>query len=172
MATALVASVFIVGVAGVAGAQSMKVGIVDLSILISESDEGKRDNAELNQLIAERQAELDQREASVLALRDRLEDEANALSDQERARLEEEYQTLSIEYLTIGQEYEAEIQARADEMRDQLLQEIASVLQWYGDTKEYTLILDASTVYYYRQVIDLTWEILREYNDLKAAGKL
>lgn len=152
-------------------AETVKIGIVDLSILLTESRAGKDANAQLTELITARQSELDEREAAVLALQTEL-NEATDLSDADRARKEEELNTLVTEYLALAEVYEAEIQNLAETLRNQLLNEIGAVLQWYGDQREYTAILDVDAVLYYRRVVDLTWDILREYDELKAAGRI
>lgn len=170
----VVGTLLLVGILGVAvvGAETDRIGIVDLAIVIDESSAGKKANAELNNLIASRQSALDALEADIVALETELEVAESTLSEEVKQVKAAQLDDLVTQYLTRMNEYEAEIQQLAQALQNQILSEIGAVLQWFGDNKDYSLILDSSTALYFRRVVDLTWEIIREYDDLKAAGRL
>lgn len=157
---------------GVASAQELRIGVVDLSIIISESAAGREANEQLNQLVERRRIEIAQKEEAIVALETELNNIAENLSDEQVTTKQEELNELISEYLQLIETYESEIQATAEAMRRQILAEIGAVLQWYGDNRGYSLIIDASAALYYRRVIDLTYDIIREYDALRAAGQI
>lgn len=149
--------------AAAASAQE-RVGVIDLALIIDESKAGKQANALLNQFIAERQQQLTPYETQLEALLEQLENEA--LSDEERAALEEEFNALAEEYLALVEQFDAEVAAAVETLRQQILSDIGVVLQLVGDSQGFDLIIDASNAYYYRRVVDLTFEVIREYDTL------
>lgn len=167
----LFGAVLMVGLLGgaMAGAQS-KIGIVDLAIVIDESDAGKAANAQLAQFIAARQADLDTLEGQITGLETELSGESLAAAD--RSAKQTQIDQLVNDYMTRMNTYENEIQQVANVLRQNVLAEIGAVLQWYGDNNGFDMILDASAVLYYRRVVDLTYDIIREYNALRAEGAL
>lgn len=171
---ALVFSLVLVSMMGAAvvSAETGKIGIVDLAIVIDESSSGKQANAEINELIAVHQSALDALEDEIVALETELEDAGETLEEAVRAAKTAQLDELVAKYLADMNQYETEIQQRAQMYQNQILNEIGAVLQWFGDNKDYSLILDSSVALYYRRTVDLTWEIIREYDTLKAAGRL
>ncbi len=64
------------------------------------------------------------------------------------------------------EQFEAEIQAAAQTLREQLLSDIEVVVRMVGEARGFDLVLEASDVYFYRRVVDLTFEVIREYDHL------
>jgi len=142
-----------------------KVAVMDLDMIITESEAGKVAAAQLEALIQEKQALVDTRAEAILELQGEL--EAASAQGREDASKQEELQRLVAEYQQLVEDSEAEIQARAAEMRNQLLSEIGEVVRRIGIRDNYALILDVSLVHFYTQAIDITWDVIREYNSLK-----
>jgi len=70
------------------------------------------------------------------------------------------------EYEQAVADADAEVQAKAQEFRNQIIADIAEVLRVVSAEEGYDLILDISMVHYYSQLIDITWEVIRKYNYL------
>jgi Skp family chaperone for outer membrane proteins len=86
------------------------------------------------------------------------EDEENARSA-EIARLEAELQ----EAATKAQQ---DVDNLTEEYRRILLEDIGKVLALIAEEDGYHLIIDAAVTYYYANLVDITWEVIRKYNDL------
>jgi Skp family chaperone for outer membrane proteins len=56
---------------------------------------------------------------------------------------------------------------QAEELRNQLLAEIAQVFRVIGQ-EGFDVILDVTMVHYYSAVVDITYEVIRKYNALIA----
>lgn len=168
----IVLTVAIIVLAGavVASAQS-RVGVVDLAIVIDESKAGQEANTALNAFIAERQAAADDLAARWQELADALEEGDESLSEEEREALQAEMEAAEAEYIAAVEQFEAEIAAAVDELRQYILNDIGIVLQRVAEARGFDLIVDASSAYYYRRVVDLTFEVIREYDELWEAAQ-
>lgn len=162
----IIATVFIVLVATAAGSAAGRVGVVDLAVVIDESKAGKEANAALNAFIAERQLAADELEARWQQLADDLEAAESSLGDEEPEALRAELDAAAAAYVAAVDEFEAEIDGALQALRDHILSEIGIVLQRVGDARGFDMIVDSSSVFYYRRVVDLTFEVIREYDDL------
>ena len=160
----LLAMVVLMSAAAPAMVAEAKVAVMDLNMVITESEAGKAASAQLEALIQERQAAVDVKAEAVRKLREEVEDAAvtNRRTSQQR-----ELEQLVSEYEALVAQSEAEIQAKAEEMRRQILGEIGEVLRVLGEQENYSLIVDTSIVHYYTQAIDITREVIRKCNELK-----
>ncbi len=146
-------------------AAEAKVAVMDLNMVMIESEAGKAASAQLEALIQERQAAVDSKAEAIRKLQEEVEE---AASTNERTSGQWELEQLVLEYETLVAQSEAEIQAEAEQMRSQILIEIGEVLRVLGEQENYSLILDTSIVHYYTQAIDITWEVIRGYNERKS----
>lgn len=160
--TALLLSLALTAVASAAA----RVGVIDLGLIIDESKAGRQANTVLNAFIEERQQALLPLETQLEELAAALESDVVTLSVEERAALEADFDALAEEYLALLNQYEAEIEAAVESLREQILADVGVVLQLVGDSRGFDLIMDASMAYYYRRTVDLTFEVIREYDDL------
>lgn len=148
-----------------------RVGVIDLALIIDESKAGRQANTLLNAFIEERRQELLPLETQLQELVEALENGAESMSDEERAALEAEVDALAEEYVSLLDQFEADVDAAVQSLRQQILADIGVVLQMVGDSRGFDLIIDTSTAYYYRRVVDLTFEVIREYDDLWEAAQ-
>lgn len=145
-------------------AAEAKVAVMDLNVVITESEAGKAASAQLEALIQERQAAVDGKAEAIRKLQEEVEE--TALTSK-RTSGQRELEQLVSEYEALVAQSEAEIQAKAEEMRSRILSEIGDVLRALGEQENYSLIMDTSIVHYYAQAVDITWEVIRKYNELK-----
>ncbi|HBG00808.1 MAG TPA: hypothetical protein DDW87_04460 [Firmicutes bacterium] len=78
----------------------------------------------------------------------------------------EELPGLVEDYQIAAAEAEYVIQQRAEELYQLLLQDIALVARTIGERDGYTIIAETSSLFYYGPHVDLTPEVIREYNRL------
>lgn len=161
---AVFAGLLLTLVAAWPGLAADKVGVVDLALIMEESKAGKQANALLAAAVEERRQALAPQEAQLEELAALLEN--GSLSDDERAAKEAEFDALAQEYIAAVNQADAEVQQLLEQLRSQLLADIGVVLQRVGDSRNFDLILDVSSTYYFRRTVDLTFEVIREYDDL------
>ena len=151
-----------------ASAQSLKVAVMDLQVVMSESVAGKQANADLAQFARERQAQIDEINARVDALQTEL--AATNLSESDRSAKQEELNSLIDELQQRVVQAQNEINARQQLLRNRVLNDIGQVLNIIGQERDYSLIIDSSSVFYYKLVVDITWEVVRRYDELYEAA--
>jgi Skp family chaperone for outer membrane proteins len=95
-----------------------------------------------------------------------LEAQSDSLTDDEKAAKEEDLNKMLAEYEQAVAEADTEVQARAQELRNIMIADLAQVLQVLSAEEGYDLILDTSVTHFYSQLIDITWEVIRKYNYL------
>lgn len=148
-------------------AAETKIGVLDLNKVIEQSAAGQAAGAELAALVAGKQQLVDDKGAVIDQLNWELFTTADALSPAERAAKQAELEELIADYQEIAAAAEAEIQARAQELQNRILAEIAEVVQYIGRRDGYTVILDVSLVHYFSPAVDITAEVIRTYDEAR-----
>lgn len=166
LATALLGTLLFVFSIG-ASAQTFRAAVMDLSVVMTESEAGKAANAQLAQFIRQKQVEIDQLVAVVNGLEAEL---AGGLSNAEREAKQAALETAQADLDALVERAQAEINGRSEALRNQLLDDIGQVLNLIGQERDYTVILDSAAVFYYKLVVDITWEVVRRYDELYLAA--
>lgn len=143
-----------------------RIGVIDLALIMDESKAGKEANEVLAEFIQERQQALQPLETRLTELNDIVENGDSELADDERVAKEEELGAVVQEYTATVNAFESEIQSVLQSLRNHIMSEIGVVLQIVGDESGFDVIVDTSSVYYYRRVVDLTSEVIRKYDTL------
>lgn len=166
-AGAVIVLLALFGGAGVSAAS--KVGVVDLGTIMEESRAGKQANVILNEFVAELRAELRPYEDELDELFEALQDES--LPEDERGALEERFNEAMAEYGSLVDAFDAEVEEALFQLRRQVLNDIGIVLQSIAEAQGFDIILDSEAVLYYRRVVDLTFEVIREYDERWQAAR-
>lgn len=146
-------------------AQGPRIAVVDLSRVISESQEGKKANAELEALLKEKRAAAARMAEEIDKLRKALDKEPAAT----RKSREDELARMSADYQKTVASFESEVQKKAAELKAGLLKEIKSIVDAVGSEEKYVLILSAENAPYFQKTIDITDKIIMRYNELQGA---
>jgi len=141
---------------GASASGNVLIGVVNVDLVIEQSQAGQLANNDLMALITSWQSQLDELEATILEMQEQL---GEGASTPELDELVGRYQTMAVEA-------EYAIQQRADELYQLLLQDIAAVVNLVGARDGYTMIAEASSIFYYEAQVDVTSEIIREYDRL------
>lgn len=154
---------------GAMGSAQSRIGVIDLAVVIDESKAGKEGNTILQDALAERQAQVREMEDELLAMEEAL--SADTLTDDERAERLAELEQAETEYSETVARFEAEIDQLLQTLRRQIISDIGVVVQLVAEERGFDLVIDADQAYYYRRVADLTFEVIREYDDLFDAAR-
>jgi len=169
IALLLGAIVWLTGAVG-ASAQSsnLRIAVLDLDVVMTESLAAKQANANLAAFVQERQNEINEINARVDALQNEL--ASDNLSNADRTAKQQELNALIDELQRRVVQAQEEINARQQQLRNAVLNDIGQVLRIIGQERDYSLILDSSAVFYYKLVVDITWEVVRRYDELFEAA--
>ena len=144
-------------------AEAPKIAVVDLGRVISESQEGKKANAELEALVKERRAAVGRTAEEIEKLKKSLDKEPAAT----RKSKEDELGRMNVEYQKTVAAYESEIQKKATELKTGLLKEIKIILDTIGSEDKYVLILSTENAPYFQKTIDVTDKVIMRCNGLQ-----
>lgn len=145
-----------------ASAAQLKVGVVDINTVISQSDAGKALNNNLARYVESLRAELNAKQQVIDELRQSLE----GLDEAEKSAKQAEIEQLEAELREAAAKAQQDVDNLTEEYRKILLEDIGKVLAIVAEEDGYHLIVDAATTYYYANLLDITWEVIRKYNDL------
>ena len=157
-----IAGIFLLSIVGTVFAQSEeKIGLVDLSKAFDEYQKTKDFDKAL-----EGKGDIKQqdREKLVKEIRE-MRDELELLNESARAKKEKDIEAKIRSLQEFDQDTKAELTKERDDMVRDILKEMSDVIQSYGKTQGYSIILNDRVLLYGDKSLDLTDEIIKILND-------
>lgn len=166
---ALIGALF---VAGIARAEESKIGSVDIQKILLMSDAGKAAKEQLAMKAAKYEAEKNAKEDELKKLKNELEKQSVLLSETARSAKEKDYQQRLKEYQRFLKDAQDDLQSKNDELTNKIVEEIVKLIQEYGRKNTFSAIfVKNESMVYIDEKIDLTDELLKEFNALKQGKK-
>jgi outer membrane protein len=149
-----------------AAAQEIKLGYVDLQRALNDSEAGKRAKDRFKKEVDRLQVDLQKQKSQLEGLKEQLEKKSLVMKEEERRNLEKDYQKRLRDFERSYKDSQGELQQQDNELTAELLRELQKVIEEYGRQGSYTVILErsSSSVLYGAENVDLTDEIIAEYN--------
>ncbi len=145
-----------------------KVGVLNMEVAITSTQEGKQAAGELTAKFAPRQSELQNLEKQIQDINTRLQTTANTLSDDEKFRLQQQSQTLSRTLQRKQQEARDDYQDAQQDLINTLGRKLMTVLDKYSTENGYAVIIDTSSqqtpVIYAANGINVTNDVVKLYD--------
>lgn len=135
-----------------------KIGVVDVVRVINESIEGKKANAEVNDLVKAKQATIRKNTETVEKLKKSLETEPKAKKD--------EFKKATVGHQKLVAAADGEVKQKAAELRKVVIEHIRKVLETIGQEEKFVLILTNENVGYSQKSIDITEKVIKKYDEL------
>lgn len=153
-----------------ASAQTMKIGVIDVQRIITESNTGKAALAQLDAFGKEQQDKLRQKKEAVDQLQNRLSEGRLSLAEDRLAELQKELETKSIELRRTADDAQREFNRRQDEVLKEIERKVMPVIQKIGEEGGYTMIFRKfeSGLVYATEQVDITPTIIQR---LDASGQ-
>jgi outer membrane protein len=146
------------------GADVAKIGVVEFQRLFENSDAGKEIKAKITTQGKKMEAELKEKGAEIEELKKRLEREALVMSKEMREEKEREFRIKVNDIKTLQKKYEAELQGIQNKLMGGLQSETIEIINEIGKSGGYLLIMDKRGVLYSPSTIDITDEVIKQYN--------
>src|SRR5690348_1174032 len=108
-----------------------KIGVLNMQVAITSTQEGKQDANELEAKFAPRQQEIQNLQKQIQDIQTRLQTTANTLSDAEKYRLQDQYTKLQREAQRKQTEAREDYQNAQQDLIDQLGRKLMTVLDKY-----------------------------------------
>jgi outer membrane protein len=147
-------------------AEDIKLGYVDLQRALNDSEAGKRAKEKFKKEVDRLQVSLQKQKSELEGLKEQLEKKSMVMKEEERRNLEKDYQKRMRDFERSYKDSQGELQQQDNELTAELLRELQKVIEDYGRERSYTVILErsSSSVLYGNEDVDLTDEIIAEYN--------
>ena len=147
--------------AGLAFAQSGKIGYVDLSRTFDEYQKTKEFDKDLE---TKGNVKQEQREKLVKDIR-KMRDEIELLNEKNRKKKEEDIEAGIRSLQQFDQDAKTALTKERDDMVREILREINQVIQEYGEQNGYSIILNDRVLLYGDKTEELTENIIKTLND-------
>jgi len=142
----------------------MKIGVIDVRRVVSESAAGKRAGERLQTQVKKAEADTLKERQELERLRTDLEKKGPLLKDEERRNLESDFQKRSVTLQRTMSDLQQEIQLKEREMMQSILKDLEGVVVEIGKADKFTLILDRSQILFGDQGIDITNKVIETFN--------
>jgi outer membrane protein len=173
-AAALVASLGALSVASPLSAQAtggMKIGIIDVERIVTESAMGKAALAKLEEFGKEQEGKLQAKKDEIEQLRKKVADGQLSLSEDKLGDLRKELETKTIELRRLGDDAQREFNQRQQTALGEIERRVMPVLKTVGDEGGYTMIFRKfdSGLVYAADNVDITPQVIQRLDAANAA---
>ena len=151
------------------GAAALKIGSVDLQLVLNSVDEGKKAKQLLESEYEKKKIAIQDKEQELKLLQDMVYKSDGILSESARQEKEKEFKEKFVAYQKLAQEYHQDMQQKEVSYTNTILNEIRKFVSDFGVKNNYTYILEKSAVIYAIPAMDVTNEIIKIYNQHKLA---
>jgi outer membrane protein len=153
-------------------ADTSKIGVVDFQKILEESTAGKAAKQEISRQGEKMEGEIKKSGQDIEALESQLEKEQLVM---ERDKLEEKKRDIRIkvgDLKSMQKKYTEDFQKLEARIIQKIQKDVFSILKDMGQKEGFTMILErrAGGVAYFEPSVDITDEVLNEYNDKVAKG--
>jgi outer membrane protein len=148
-------------------ASTLRIAVVDLQQALNTSDEGKRARGQIEGFIAAKQGDIAKKEDAIKAARKALDAQGPMMDPDTRLEREAEIQTMILEYQQDAYESQLEMQNMELELTAKILEKLADTASSIAKDKGYDLVLEAGSVVFHKDGLDITDDVIAAFN----AGK-
>ena len=148
-----------------AAAAELKIAVLDTQRALVESDEAK---ALLEQAARELQAEesaVQELGESIMAIQERLQTDGEVMSPSEQRKLQKDIEDKQIDYQFQVNKLQKEVNDRRQELLQQMVPKIDTVLKDLIEVEGYDLIMERSQLRYVNSKHDITRKVTEKLNE-------
>jgi outer membrane protein len=146
----------------------VRIAVVDLQQALNETEDGRRAKARLKRLFKQRQADLDERQNELKALKEEIEGarESGALTDEALEERIEEYQKAFVELQSTYMEYQRELAEKEADMTQEIIARMERILVRIGEADDWDFIIERGEggVIWTPSSNDITDNLIERYN--------
>lgn len=151
--------------------EKLKIGIVDIQRVISESQAGKAAKDKFQTQVKKVEADLVKEKQEVDKLKSDFDKKSALMNEEERKNLEKEIQRRERGYVLSARDFQEELGQREREMTAEIFKDIVKIVNDLGKTEKFSLVLERSQVPYSDETIDITKRVIELYNS-RTPGKV
>jgi len=173
LALLVLATVFVGADVTTLGAQTGKIGLVDVQKVLVVSKKGQDVLEKLQVEKEAKQGEIDAQEKKIRQMEKDLEKQRSVLSEDARREREREIRKRTRALRRMVEDLNRDFTERGRDLRARLVREIAEVVRTYGKKNGYVLIIEVREggVMYGSETADLTKALIDAYDASVGSGK-
>ena len=146
------------------GADVAKIGVIDMQRVLETSSAGKAALSEIKQQKQKMESELQRKKEEIEELRKQLERDAMVLSREKREEKEREGRIKLNDFKTMQKRYVAELKQQEKKFLQHMKKDVFELIQQIGKKGGYLLIVNKVGVLYSPVSIDVTDQLIKDYN--------
>lgn len=160
--SAIVAVFMLVSTA--AASAEIKLAYVDMQRALNDSNAGKKAKGEFRTEISRLQNKLQRQQQEVQALKDELDRKGPLMRDDERRNLQDDYTRKLRDFERSYKDSKEELQQKDNEVTGAIIRDLAYIVRNVGERGGYTVVLEKGSLLWANSSIDITDQVIREYN--------
>jgi len=160
----VIVGVIVMLISGGALAADVKIGVIDFQRVLKESAAGKAAQEEITQKGKEMEASLQEKKDEIDELRSRLERESLVMNRDQREEKEREIRIKINDAKSLQKKYMEDFKGYEARLIKKIQQEFFDMVEEIGKQEGYTLILERVGVLYAADAVDITDELIRQYD--------
>lgn len=145
-------------------AADMKIGVVDFQRVLRESTPGKAAKAEIEKKGTELEQKLKKEGEELERIRKQLEADALVMSREVRDQKERDFRIKMLDFKENQKKYAMDFKDLETEVIKRVQKDVFQVVEMIGKQGGYTLILERAMLVYHISTVDITDELIKEYN--------
>jgi len=145
-----------------AGAQELKIGIVNLDRIFREANSAKSAQTKLEQEFGKREKDLNDVATQLKTLSDKFEREAPTLSETQRTTRQKQWVDQDRDFQRKRREFQEDLNSRKNEELQQVIERANRVVKTLAEAEKYDLIVQEAV--YVNPKHDITDKVLRALN--------
>jgi outer membrane protein len=152
---------------GVALAQDLKVGVVDLQKVLEQSEPGQKALSHLKDRFEGMKSKLETKKQELDQLRQQIQKQSLVLSQEAKIDKQTEYKQKARDFQDLYQSYKRKMQLKEQQLREPIIETLVKVVDEYGKEHDYTVILDKnnSGVVFNQKAVEITEKIIARLNE-------
>lgn len=149
----------------------LKLGYIDMARALNDVEDGKSAKTRLKSDFDEKQKKLDKMQQDLKAKKEEFDKKSAMMNADVKAQKQDELQRSYVELQRNYMEMQKELSERESQLTSEIADKIRRVIAMIGDRDGYNVILNiGDTVLYYKRHLDITDEVVREYNKQHASA--
>jgi outer membrane protein len=159
---------------GLARAEGIKIGYVDMQRALNDTDDGKRAKARLKGIFDRKQKELDQRQSELKKMKDDLDKQraSGLLTPQKVAEKEREMQEKFVALQKLYLDHQKALSEEEGKLTRDIFRRMQTIIASIAQAEGFSFIFEKSeaSLLWARSEFDLTGQVVRRYNSGEGKG--
>lgn len=155
--------------AAVPALAEVKLAYVDIQKALNECNAGKQAKAKFRVKIKVYENKLQKEENQIRALKTQLQQKGMLMKPDERQNLQDDYVSKMQDFRRRYQDYRQQLAQRDNQMTGRIVHDLAAVARRIAKRRGYTMVLEKGSILWGAPSINITQEVINEYNAMHVA---